>query len=81
VAYYADFEETMDVLSDMFGEKWDNDGMAHQMLYISHYDRDISNDLRQSAYGTFTDYMENEYDLMWEDWFDWDAYREWYDSA
>lgn len=36
---------------------------------------------RQAAYDELIEYLRDEYDIDFEDIFDWEDYREWYDNA
>ena len=45
------------------------------------FDMDLSKQDRDDAYDELVDYLWNEYGIDFEENFDWEGYREWYDSA
>ena len=85
----GDYEWALNELENDLGEKWANDDYGHALLHMALYEPgEHSPDFYQSAYeilaGNGDDiagYFAEEYDYDFEDQFDWDAYREWYDSA
>lgn len=44
------------------------------------FDPDTSTEERQEAYDALIEYLWEEYNINFEDAFDWEDYREWYDS-
>lgn len=74
----ADYESSNNDLADDLGRDWQEDTWGQQLLFLSLYDMDLGADLRHNAYEAFIGYMMDEYGMDFENWFDWDAYREWY---
>lgn len=53
-----------------------------QLLYdVALFDHDIRPDERDAAMDALQEYMWDEYGLDFDDVFDWDGYREWYENA
>jgi len=76
----GDFEATNEDLYAEFGERWAEDTWGQDLLHLSLYDMDLATDLRAAAYIGFETHMREEYEIEFDDWFDWDDYRDWYDS-
>lgn len=68
------------LLSDELGTRWDNDVYGHAIFDVAYYSENIGYDLRLAAQEAFDTYMDEWYGLDFDDWFDWDDYREWYDA-
>lgn len=75
-----DFAATNEDLRGQLGAEWAEDNWGQILLHTALYDLDISKDLREGAYAAFDRHMLSNYGLSFDDWFDWDAYREWYDT-
>jgi hypothetical protein len=58
------------------GEGWDDDygKMLFEMVFVDPIDADN----RAIAYNTLVEWFHDEYDLDFEDVFDWEGWREWY---
>lgn len=53
-----------------------------QMLYdVALFDKDIRPDEREAIMDELVDYLWREYGLDFDDAFDWDGYRDWYEHA
>lgn len=86
----GDFDWASRELADDLGKSWREDTFGHHLLYMALYDSGESPDLRHSAYiayagdlkhgGDTPGYMVEMYDYDFDENFDWEAYREWYDS-
>lgn len=63
-----------------FPEELQNDESV--MGFISTmFDADLSPDFRHATYDAVHDYIWDRYGLEFDDLFDWDAYRRWYDRT
>lgn len=76
----GDFDWANDALGESLGEIWEADSWGQQILYTAYYDTDLSPDLRYAAQEALDNYIDQYYDADFDEIFDWDAYREWYDS-
>jgi hypothetical protein len=76
----GDFNWANDALAENLGEVWEADNWGHQLLFLAYYDRDLSPDLRFSARDALDSYLDQYYDVDLDDIFDYEAYKEWYDS-
>lgn len=76
----GDFEWANEALSESLGEIWDADAWGHVLLYNGYYDPDLGHDLAVRAQDALDNYIFEYYGLEFDEYFDWDAYREWYDS-
>jgi hypothetical protein len=56
------------------------DPEAHQMFYNLMYNDELSSNERMTIYGEFVEYLWEEYGILFEDVWEWEAFREWYDS-
>lgn len=53
-----------------------------QLLFdVALFDADIRPEEREAVMDELVDYLWEEYGLDFDDVFDWDGYREWYESA
>lgn len=53
-----------------------------QLLFdVALFDHDIRPGERDMAYDALVEYMWDEYEIDFDDVFDWDDYREWYEGA
>lgn len=76
----GDYEWANNALGEELGEEWQADNWGQQLLYTAYYDNDLSPDLRYAAQEGFDNYIDAYYEVDFDEIFDWDAYREWYDS-
>lgn len=51
-------------------------GLYHDAMF----NREISGDMRDEAYNELTQFVHDQYDMDFADEFDWDEWREWYES-
>lgn len=67
-----------DLMRDHPGAYNDDDAQwfFHQALFEHHDDREE----RQTLYNEMLDYFDDEYLMDFEQDFDWEAFREWYDG-
>lgn len=57
------------------------DRMLETLFHDSFFAQDVSSDIRALERDAFAHYIYDEYDLSIDDAIDWDAWREWYESA
>lgn len=56
------------------------DPRAHDLFYTYYYNDDISLRQRLDIWEELKQHLENEYNIAFEEIWDWEAFREWYDS-
>lgn len=76
----GDYEWANEYLAGELGERWLDDDWGQGKLDVALYTEGLSDSFQHDSYYDFLDYMWDEYGYDFEDGFDWDAYREWYDS-
>lgn len=76
----GDFDWANDALAEELGERWENDRWGQAILEVAYFDMEVGYDLRVAARDAFDEYMDDNYDFDFDDWFDWDDWREWYDA-
>lgn len=76
----GDYEWANNALGEELGTVWDADGWGQRLLNLGYYDEDLSYDLRLSARDALDAYLDRYYDVDFDDIFDFDAWREWYDA-
>jgi hypothetical protein len=76
------FPAEQDMFMDLLGNNAGGlgDSYLQELFDIAMFDTDISREVRDDAYDSLVDYLWNEYGIDFEDMFDWEDYREWYDS-
>jgi hypothetical protein len=52
------------------------DSQVSQLVSAAYFDKNLDADTRLELRQALHDYVEAEFDLRWEDYFDWDAWRE-----
>jgi hypothetical protein len=55
-----------------------NDSMLQSMFDLAFFDQDASHDIRENARDWVDEYLADEYGFDFDDWFDWDAWRDAY---
>lgn len=65
-----------DVIGFLSGESYDE--TAHQLFYDAMYNDELTLDERQELFEELQEYLYDEYDLLFADYWDWDDFREWY---
>lgn len=75
-------DEQRDFLYDNlgFGESA-QDQTAHDLFWSVYYDNDLSIPGREAVLQELNDYLWDEYGIDFEAVWDWEDFREWYDSA
>ncbi len=58
-----------------------NDPRLQRLFDRAMFDMDIDRDERDDAYFKLKMYLWQKYDIDFEDAYDWEAYREWYDTT
>ena len=58
-----------------------NDAYLQVLFDQAMFDPDIAPDDREDSYNALVEYLWDEYGLDFEDVFDWEDYREWYENA
>jgi hypothetical protein len=75
----GDLSWAVNEIAEEVGPGFYQDNFGILQLNMALYE-DLRPDQTAMAYASFQQYMEEQYEWDWEDNFDWDAYREWYDS-
>lgn len=74
------FENTQEFLYDVIGflpgESYD--ATAHDLFYGAMYNDELTLDERMEMLEELQDYLYDEYDLLFADFWDWEDFREWY---
>jgi hypothetical protein len=68
------FDDNPSLAGEMAHDEW------LQFLYDEVFYGDYSGEDRAILYQTLVDYVDNEYDIEWEDIFDWEGWRKDYDA-
>jgi hypothetical protein len=58
-----------------------DDAHLQELFDKALFDPDVADDERAEAYDELVDYLWDEYEIDFEDVFDWEDYRSWYDAA
>jgi hypothetical protein len=58
-----------------------DDPMMQSMFDLAYFDQDVSHDIRENAREWLDEYIADEYGFDFDDWFDWEAWREAYGEA
>lgn len=79
---YFDDDEA-DIYWDMAEHDQDllYDDTFELLVHSAMFDMELSAENRAALYEAMTEYLEDNYDLIFEEIFDWEDYRDWYDSA
>jgi hypothetical protein len=51
------------------------------MFDLAYFDQDVSHDVRENAREWLDEYLADEYGFDFDDWFDWEAWRDAYSEA
>lgn len=57
------------------------DSEVHDMFWQLMYNNELSLDERMAVYENLSDYLQDEYDLIFEEIWDWEDFRDWYAAA
>lgn len=64
------------------GDEWMmGDAYAADLFDKAFFDPSTTKEERESSREALIDYLWNEYEIDFEEAFDWEDYRDWYDSA
>jgi len=80
----GDYNWAVQEIAKEVGDKFYSDGIGLNTLHMALYegsntDIKLSPDIQAMAYHSFESYMMEVYEWDWEDNFDWDSYRDWYE--
>lgn len=56
-----------------------NDELLQQVFNVGFFDFDVDHDTRMASREWVKEYVENTYGFVFDDWFDWEAWREMYE--
>lgn len=74
-------EEQQGFLYDLIGFVDDpRDYTAHELFWEVMYNEEMSQSEREALFEELRDYINDEYGIWFDDVWDWEAFREWYDS-
>ncbi len=78
-----DSEQQQIVFESIFGEYFGHlhDDHAKQLFWDVMYNDDISRFEREDKFEELKDWYRDEYGIEFDDMWDWEDFREWYDSA
>lgn len=88
MGWWDDFEVPSDWY-DSESQLWDalthgtdagGDAYLQELFDTAMFDPDVSREERAEAYAELNDYLWDAYGIDFEDTFDWEDYREWYDA-
>lgn len=70
------------LFNDLLGGDYEafTDTTLQGLFDLAMFDPDASPEQRQEAYDNLVDYLWTEYNIDFEDAFDWEDYRTWYES-
>lgn len=75
-------EQQQEFLYDLIGfAGTTHDYEARSYFWDLMYNDELTSDQRLDIYEEFSQYLWDEYGLQFEDVWDWDAFREWYETA
>lgn len=76
------YEAEKELFDDLVGGRADigGDGYLQALFDAAMFDDSYAWNERQAVYDALIDYLQDEYGIYFEDVFDWEDYREWYDS-
>jgi hypothetical protein len=58
-----------------------NDPYLQELFDTALFDPDVQGSMREDAYQAMSQYLWDEYGIDFDDVFDWEDYRDWYDAA
>jgi hypothetical protein len=71
--------EMWDDVTDGLG--WQSDDYGKMLFETAYIERGVSSDVRAHAREMLENWFENRYGWSFDDQFDWDSWREWYESV
>lgn len=78
------WDETQNTLFDaIIGDSASaaDDPYLEGLLHTAFFEPGIDRDTREETYQYLVEYLWDEYEIDFEDVFDWEEYREWYDNT
>jgi hypothetical protein len=79
--FASHFSATEDFLwNDAFGNEF-QDTTAQALFHAAYFDQDYTTSERVAIREALAEYLEDEYDIDFDDVFDWEAWRESYGEA
>jgi hypothetical protein len=77
------FDSEVSLFDDLIGSDPEigGDEFLQTLFDMAMFNEDMTPAQRDAAYQNLIDYLEDEYDIDFEDVFDWEDYRDWYDAA
>lgn len=63
------------------GAGWEHDDYGKMLFDTAYIDEYASTSAKQVARDMLREYFEDQYGIDWDDAFDWEAFRDWYESA
>ena len=76
----ADETEMWDDFVELDG-RLANDDFAQIMFHEAFFDLDINPEERDQYYEQLTEYLASGYEIDFDETFDWEDYRDWYEAA
>lgn len=55
-----------------------DDEMLQQVFQVGFFDFDVDHDTRMRSREWVAEYVEREYGFLFDEWFDWETWRDWY---
>jgi hypothetical protein len=75
------FDDALSRMPPDVAEQITNDGWLGVLHHEALWDFELAPDQREGVYAAFEDYVQQEYGIDWDDYYDWESYREAYDAA
>lgn len=75
------FDEAVAGVGGATGREMSQDAWLGFLHHEAMWDWDIPADQREGVYSAFEDYVRETYGIEWDDYYDWQAFREAYDRA
>lgn len=74
------WERALEEMPEGVAERVAADPFAESFYHEAMWNFDLAGDTRADMYENFIQYMEDYFGIEWEDYFDWDDWREAYDA-
>ena len=76
------FSQEMSLFNDLIGGDYGafTDPELQTLFDRAMFDNTVTGDERDAAYDALVEYLWEEYEIDFDDMFDWEDYREWYDT-
>jgi hypothetical protein len=63
------------------GDGWEHDSYGKMLFETAYVERDVSPDVRAAAREMLESWFEDRYGYAFDEQFDWDDWREWYETV